>query len=447
MITRGPDLLGTATAIQRHPRADRAQLQAFQDAKLRRLLSYAYENVPYYKKLFDRHRLHPRHVRGAVDLELIPITTKDDLRSRPPSEVVAQGFDPSELLSVRTNGSTGEPFVVRRTRLENGFHTLFRQRAYEAFGLGLRGRIAAVAYPRPLHPKDTKIVGRWLSAMGVHPTLRIDGMQDPESIAEQLEAFRPDLITGLPGMLARVADYLLTTGQGRVRPRILVVGGEVLTPLMRQRLTEAFGVAPLQTYASHEFPLLGWECKTAGGIHTCDDGVIVEVLRDGKPALPGEEGEVVATNLHAYAMPLIRYRLADLVTRGADRCACGQPFSVIGAIRGRMIDYFLLSNGRTVHPYQILQIIQPATESWIRQCQLLHDQPGHIVLQIVPTDGRVAELENRITNAVMPLVGPGVEVVVRIVDDIPLDAGGKFRHARSLVASNYGQAASSQANG
>ena len=264
MITRGPDLLGTATAIQRHPRADRTQLRAFQDAKLRRLLSYAYENVPYYKKLFDRHRLHPRHVRGAVDLDLIPITTKDDLRNRPPSEIVARGFDPSELISVRTNGSTGEPFVVRRTRLEQGFHTMFRQRADESFGLGLRGRIAAVSYPRPRDPKDTKVVGRWLSAMGVHPTLRVDGMQDPESIAEQLEAFRPDLITGLPGMLARVADYLLATGQGRVRPRILVVGGEVLTPLVRHRLTEAFGVAPLQTYASHEFPLLGWECKTAG---------------------------------------------------------------------------------------------------------------------------------------------------------------------------------------
>ena len=112
-----------------------------------------------------------------------------------------------------------------------------------------------------------------------------------------------------------------------------------------------------------------------------------------------------------------------------------------------MVDYFPLSNGRTIHPYQILQSLQAATESWIRQCQLLQDQPGHIVLQIVPTDGRVAELENRITNAVMPLLGPGVEVVVRIVDDIPLDAGGKFRHARSLVASNYDQVPSKKANG
>jgi phenylacetate-CoA ligase len=447
MITRGPDLLGTASAIQRHPRSDRAQLQAFQDAKLRRLLTHAYENVPYYRTLFDRHRLHPRHVRGVVDLDLIPITTKADLRDLPPSEIVARGLDPSALISVRTNGSTGEPFVVRRTRLEQGFHALFRQRAYEAFGLGLRGRIAAITYPRPAHPKDTKIVGRWLSAMGVHPTLRIDGLQDPESIVEQLEAFRPDLITALPGMLARVADHLLETGQGRVRPRIVVVGGEVLTPLMRRRLTEAFGVAPLQTYASHEFPLLGWECKSVGGIHTCDDGAIVEVLRDGRPALPGEEGEVVATNLHAYAMPFIRYRLADLVTRGATQCACGQPFSVIGAIRGRMVDYFPLPNGRTVHPYQILQTLQPVTETWIRQCQLLHDRPGHIVLQVVPTGSPLPELESRIASAVMPLLGPGVELAIRFVDDIPLEAGGKFRHARSLVASNYEQVPPASPNG
>ena len=338
MITRGPDLLGTATAIQRHPRSDRAQLQAFQDAKLRRLLCYAYENVQYYRKLFDRHRLHPRHVRGAVDLDLIPITTREDLRDLPPSQVVSRALDPAALIPVHANGATGESLVVRRTRLEQGFHSMFRQRAYEAFGLGLRGRIAAVIYPRPPHPKDTKVVGRWLSAMGVHPTIRIDGEQDPDSIAEQLEVFRPDLITGLPSMLARVADYLLATGHGRVRPRIVAVGGEVLTPLVRLRLTEAFGVPPLQTYASHEFPLLGWECKSVGGIHTCDDGVIVEVLRDGRTALTGEDGEVVATNLHAYAMPLIRFRLGDLVTRGGDRCACGQPFSVIGAIRGRMIE-------------------------------------------------------------------------------------------------------------
>jgi phenylacetate-CoA ligase len=348
--------------------------------------------------------------------------------------VVAKGTDLGSLLPVRTNGSTGEPFVVWRTRIEQGFHTMFRQRAYESFGLGLRGRIAAVGLPRPPVPRDTKVVGRWLSAMGVHPTLRIDGLQDPQAIAEQLEAFNPDLINALPGMLLRVADHLIATGHDRIRPRILVVGGEVLTPLVRRRLTQAFGVEPLQTYASHEFQLLGWECRTHGGIHTCDDGAILEVLKDGRPAALGEEGEVVATNLHAYAMPFIRYRLADLVTRGAETCACGQPFSVIGAIQGRMIDYFPLPNGRVVHPYQILQSLQPGTDNWIRQYQLLQDRPERVVMSVVPAGALQPELESRIAGSVLPLLGPGVEFQIRIVDDIPLDAGGKFRHARSVMA-------------
>src|SRR2546429_807423 len=44
-----------------------------------------------------------------------------------------------------------------------------------------------------------------------------------------------------------ISDYLLAIGREDIRPRILVVGGEVLTPLMRRRLTQAFGVEPVQT--------------------------------------------------------------------------------------------------------------------------------------------------------------------------------------------------------
>ena len=88
-----------------------------------------------------------------------PIITKQDLRDLPASDVVANGIDPASLVSVRTNGSTGEPFVVRRTRLEQGFHTMFRQRAYEAFGLGLRGRIAAVSYSRRPTRRTPRLLG------------------------------------------------------------------------------------------------------------------------------------------------------------------------------------------------------------------------------------------------------------------------------------------------
>ena len=333
MNSHGPDLLGIARAIHRHSRADRARLQAFQDAKLRRLLVHAYEHVPYYHKLFDRHRLHPRHIRGVIDLDLIPFTTKQDLLAVPPSDMLAKGVQTASLAPACASGSAGDSPIVRRTRMEQGFQAMFRERAFESYGLRLRGRIATLGASHPGELREATSAGRWLSAMGVHPTLWIDGLQEPGSIVGQLEAFRPDLITAPAGMLLRVADHLIATGHDRIRPRIVVVGGESPAPHVRRRLAQAFGVAPLQTYARNEFQLLGWECRTQGGIHTCDDSAIVEVLVDGRPAALGEEGEVVATSLHAYAMPLIRYRLTDKATRGPAACACGQPFSVIGELR------------------------------------------------------------------------------------------------------------------
>jgi phenylacetate-CoA ligase len=433
----GPRFLRTAWAVQRHPRASRAELKAFQDAHLRRLVQHAYENVPYYRKLFDGNHLDPRHIRGTGDLDLIPISTKQVMREQPPHELLDRTVEPGTLQTVCTSGSTGEPFMVRRTWLEQGFNVLFRSRSQRAFGLGLRERVMAVGRGRSHDPKETKLVGRGLQKLGIHPRLVLDGLQPPEEVVQRLETFRPHMVTALPGILCLTADYLLDIGRRDIRPRILVVGGEVLTPLMRRRLTDAFGVVPLQTYASHEFPLMGWECQVTGELHTCDDAVIVEVIRDGRPVEPGEEGEVVVTNLHAYAMPFIRYRLADLVTRGSEQCTCGQPFSTIRAIQGRMIDYFTLPNGQRLHPYRILERLLPGGDAWIKQYQLLQDRPDRIVMQVVPSEAATPELQDRISSSITPLLGAGVEFQVRVVDVIPLERSGKYRHSRSLVAPNY----------
>jgi phenylacetate-CoA ligase len=432
-----PQFLRTALAVRRHPRSSRAQVQAFRDAHLRRLVVHAYENVPYYRKLFDRHRLHPRHIRGTVDLDLIPISSKQDMRQRPVHELLDRTIDPATLQTVRTSGSTGEPFLVRRTGLEQGFNVLFRQRCQRSFGLRLHERTVLIGGLRRSPAEDRKPLGRLVRAVGIHPRVRLDGLQPPEEIVRQLKAQRPAMVVAHPGVLSLVADYLLATGRDDIQPRIVVVGGEVLTPLMRRRITQAFGVEPVQTYASHEFPLMGWECGMSGELHTCDDAVILEALRDGQPAGPGEEGEVVATNLHAYAMPFIRYRLADVVTRGADQCACGQPFSTIRAIQGRMIDYFLLPDGRRLHPYRILEQLLPGGDNWIRQYQLLQDRLDRIVMQVVPAHPATADMQDRIARTVAPLLGSGVEFQVHLVDAIPQEQGAKHRHSRSLISSNY----------
>jgi phenylacetate-CoA ligase len=440
-MTLTPQLVRTALAIRGHPTASRAELKAFQDAQLRRLVVHAYESVPYYRKLFDRHRLHPRHIRGTVDLDLIPIISKQDLRSQPALNVVARGLDPERLLTARTSGSSGEPFVIRRTWLEQSLQYLLRLRAYDSFGVRVSDRTATVGLVRGHDPRDRKVFGRALRGSGIKQTLRINGLEEPEAIVAQLREFRPDLISGMSGMICRIADHLVAQGDDSIRPRLLIVGGEVLTPVMRRGLTEAFGAPVRETYGSHEFPMLGWECGQTGVFHTCDDGLILEVLHEGRPAEPGERGEVVATNLHAYSMPFIRYRLGDVATRGDQGCACGQPFSTIRSLQGRMIDYFPLPDGRVIHPYQILSSFITGGDGWIRQYQLLQERRDRIVLRVLPVQAPEPEFIARLEQAVRPLLGPEVEFRVQLVDALPLEDTGKFRPSRSLVHSAYDEVA------
>jgi phenylacetate-CoA ligase len=437
-VTTRPAVLPTLLGVYGHARGTRRRLAAFQDARLRRLVRHAYANVPYYRDLFDQAGLDPRRIRGVADLGLVPVSSKSELRAQPPARMLASGLNPGRLLTARTSGSSGEPFSIRRTWLESALQYLLRLRASGQFGVGFRDRVAAVGLTLARDPSDRKIVGRLLGALGIKQRTLINGLDAPDVVAAQLREARPDAIVGMPGMLCRVADHLIRRGERDLRPRAIVVGGEVMTRRMRERMEEAFGAPVFETYGSHEFPLLAWQCPTTGALHVCEDGVVLEVLRDGKPVAQGEQGEVVATNLHAYAMPFIRYRLGDVVTHGEDSCACGQPFATIRAVQGRMIDYFPLPDGRIVHPYEILALMIRGDDAWMAQYQLLQERLDRIVLRVVPTEAPGADRLARIERAVRPLLGHDVGFEVLVVDDLPLEQTGKFRPSRSLVRSEYG---------
>jgi hypothetical protein len=107
-----------AGALRAHGRANRARIEAFQDERLRAVVTHAYENVPFYRELFERHGVRPGHIRGVADLCRVPVITKRDLRAAPVGSTLARAYDPARLLTARTSGSSGEPFEMRRTWLE-----------------------------------------------------------------------------------------------------------------------------------------------------------------------------------------------------------------------------------------------------------------------------------------------------------------------------------------
>lgn len=437
-VSRVASLPGTARAVLRHARGSRAQLKAYQDRAVTRLIAHAYARVPFYRQIYECAGVNPAQLRGVSDLKRLPVVTKDELRARPVHEILAGELDPDRLLSISTTGSTGRPIRIYNTWLEYRILHLFRLRAHRQFGRQIGDRIVEIDQPIPPHPKDNKIIGRTLRALGLEARLQLSLYEPDDVLLDRLEAFAPDMVTSYPSVLLRLGRALRARPRPRLRPRFLLTNSEVLTASARAELRASWNAQVFQFYDCHECNLIAWDCPQGHGLHCNEDVVIVEVLRNGRPAAVGESGEVAITSLHSYAMPFVRFCLGDVATRGPTPCPCGQPFATLQAVEGRMVDFFRLPGGHWLHPYRLIENVDADGVDWIRQYRLVQEREDRIVFNVVPTPLATAERLEAFRRYAAAAVGPEVEVAVRFVETLDIGPGGKFRPAHSLVASEYG---------
>lgn len=391
-----------------------ARMRRFQSRQLRALVRHAYARVPYYRRLFQKVGLRPEHIRGLDDLPKIPLTSRADLQRCDPCEIVARGFDPERLVVHRTGGSSGEPLSVRRTLFEDRLLHAYRLKVLFRLGLRISDRRAAVVIQGPAkHPL--------YSSLGLLRYEEIHCVLPSERILALLRANRPHILRGYPATLSWLAGQMDDTDRRDIRPRFITTDSEIMTRDMRERIQLGFQAPVVDFYDSHEFNMIAWERPGTDSYQLSEASVIAEVLRDGRPARPGEQGEFVGTALHSWAMPFLRFRLGDLVT-------LGESPSTLKEIQGRSMDRFVLPGGSSLHPYALVKpLLQNAP--WSRQFQLIQERDGRIRVKLVPLAGAdpAPEAVDAVRRALNELLGAGVVVEVELTECIAPEANGKFR--------------------
>ena len=99
--------LHTFSRILKHPGKDRDQIIAFRNRKLRSVVRYAYNNVGYYRNLFNKAGIKPEDIRTAEDLSILPITSSQDYRIRQQHEIVSREIRMAKTVQRATSGATG----------------------------------------------------------------------------------------------------------------------------------------------------------------------------------------------------------------------------------------------------------------------------------------------------------------------------------------------------
>jgi len=88
------------------------KLKHDQEKQMKRMIGFAYENVPYYHDLFKGLGISPGEIQTIEDLEKLPILTKDIIKNN------WNDFKPANLSSMKyynwaTGGTTGTPMQYR----------------------------------------------------------------------------------------------------------------------------------------------------------------------------------------------------------------------------------------------------------------------------------------------------------------------------------------------
>ncbi|MBC9727970.1 phenylacetate--CoA ligase PaaK [Streptomyces sp. TRM68367] len=410
-------------------------LRALQLERLRATLRRVYENVPFYRKSFDKAGVRPEDCRTLADLARFPFTTKADLRANYPYGLFAVPRERVRRVHA-SSGTTGVPTVVGYTEGDLSMWADMVARSIRAAG-GRPGDMVHVAYG----------YGLFTGGLGAHyGAERLGCTVVPASggmTARQvrlIQDLKPRIIMVTPSYMLTLLDEFERQG---VDPRgtslqLGIFGAEPWTERMRQEIEERFAIDAVDIYGLSEVigPGVAQECvETKDGLHVFEDHFFPEVVDPvtGEVLPEGERGELVFTSLTKEAMPVIRYRTRDL-TRLLPGTA--RVFRRLEKVTGRCDDMVIL-RGVNLFPTQIEEIVL-RTPGVAPHFQLRLTREGRLDALTVRAEARpdaTPEAREAAGRSIAAAVkeGIGVSVGVEIVDPESLERSvGKIRRIVDL---------------
>jgi phenylacetate-CoA ligase len=390
------------------------RMRAYQDDRLREILSICSRHVPYYVDLFRRERLDPQRLAPRELLAQIPPLEKSEVRGNP-ERFRNQKTHRLLLHKAYTSGTTGASLLCWRDLDSINFEnaTIWRQRRWA--GLGFADRRVTLRWELPVPTSRTSPpYWRYDAAQRdlIMSTYHLGPRSAPD-YAAALTAFDPQVLEGYPSALALLARLFREMGIESFPVRAIITTAETLLDSQRDIIEDVFGATVFDHYGSAERTAKIFACEQ-GSYHVQPDYSIIEFV----------DGEIVGTPLFNHAFPLLRYRSGDLaVPATQENCSCGRlAFPVVKEIHGRRDSYVVTPEGRVIgHLGHIYEEVEHVMEG-----QIVQESEDRIVLRVVRESGYRPDDEALLLKQARDLLGPAMDIQVAYVEKIPRTARGKL---------------------
>ncbi|XXM72951.1 phenylacetate--CoA ligase family protein [Lysinibacillus sphaericus] len=373
------------------------ELEEYQNRLLRKLISHAVKEVPYYENLFKTLKLSVNDIETVKDLIKLPILTKEDIKKDPESFISKKYLQ--DAIKGSTGGSTGKPLKYYMSNKDYSMGVAQLLRGFEFAGYKLGDSMAIIAGSSLVSSKQSikSKINDWVMNFKHYSSYGMSE-EDLEEYYRQINKTRPRFIRGYASSIYLFAKYIKDYDLSLKYDNLSAIftTAEKLMPQQRKIIEEVFGCEVFDNYGLNDGGISAFECNYHQGLHIDYERSILEVTSfDGESQLLDKQGKLIATSLHNYVMPFIRYDTGDLGSISSHPCECGCSRPLLREISGRVTDYLKINGTYIGSPVLTVLMGRVDTENY----QIIQTGENSIEINIIKGSNYTAADEDFISNS------------------------------------------------
>ena len=413
----------------------REQLLEFQDRKLRRLVEHCRQNVPFYRQWFPgRDFLTDTLVRDSKAWKELPVLAKEDIQTEGESLIAISGRR-GKMYRNATGGSTGEPLQFWQDDNYRQHNTVDRYRSFEMCGCRPGDRTAHL-WGAELDAAEHVGIRGFVSDRFMHNRVFINTFNLEEGkmdiYIDALLDFAPEFIIGYASSLDLFADAI-SNSNVRIAPKAVQSSADMLSPKARTRIEQAFHAPVFDRYGCRECGIIAHECEVHDGLHIFSNTQLVEILDDdGQTVQDGSLGNVVATNLNNYGMPLVRYDTGDVAAMADYECVCGSPLPLIAETGGRTTDTLVAPSGNIIHGHYFFHLFDAF--DGVKRFQVVQHTHSQVEMRIDLYPGyNQGRIDSHIRETIARQLGDEFQLEINFDKEFEIQSSGKRQYVISKL--------------
>jgi phenylacetate-CoA ligase len=408
------------------------QWDDYQTKQLRKLLVYAYKNVPFYKEKYSEYgfTLNDFESFEIKDLKKLPYLEKEDLRKYGTTTLLSNKKEKGSFIA--SSGSTGTPTKIYFSKkFHQTWSAAYESRVRNWAGVNYkmaRGMIGgrriipnaeakAPFYRYNYFEKQTYFSAYHLSENTV------------KNYVEGLLKNKVEYLVGYAMSIYFWADFINKQNIKTPKLKAVLTSSEKLTKQMRKTIEEAFQCKVYDGYSGVEACGLISENQYGELLFSPDTGIMEILNNEGKDVAFGEVGEVVATGFLNYDQPLIRYRIGDRVKLSKNQMTkSGLEIPIIEEIEGRLEDVIIGEDGRKMVRFHSLFIDLKR----LKLAQVIQHKIDKIEIKLITDSNFDIDIEKIITKRIKSQLGE-INIYFTYVKNLPRTKNGKIKAVISKI--------------